>query len=57
MILSIPREYFLILPTSSTLYDLLGGLGASLSGGVVGGVALSLAGTVGASGGGHSSDL
>ena len=54
MILRIPRYYFLVSPTLSTLYALLGGIGADLSSGVVDGVApaLVLAGGVGASGGG-----
>ena len=50
MRLRIPRDSFLAFPTPSTLYALSGGLGAALSGGVVDGVALYLAGGVGAGG-------
>ena len=42
MRLLIKREYFLIFFTSSTLYALCGGLGASRGDGVVGGVTLAL---------------
>ena len=47
----IPRESFFVFPTPSTLYALLGGVGAALAGGVVDGVALDLASGVGASDG------
>ena len=52
MRLRITRESFLFSPTPSTFYALLGGLGASLVGGVVDGIALNLAlvGGVGAGG-------
>ena len=46
-ILRIPREYFLVFPTPSILYALLGGLGSDIAGRVVNGVALALAGEVG----------
>ena len=39
----IPREYFLVLRTSSALYPLLGGLGASIGSGVVDGATLAIA--------------
>ena len=49
----IPRESFPSFPpTASTLYALLGVLGAALVGGVVDVVALALSGGVGAGGGG-----
>ena len=48
----IPREYFLVLRTSSALYPLLGGLGASIGSGVVDVVTFFLAGWVGAGCGG-----
>ena len=48
MRLRIPREYFLVFPTPSILYALLGGVGADISGGVVNGVSFALAGEVGA---------
>ena len=41
--LIIPWESFLVFSTSSTLYDLSGGLGASCYGGVLDGVSLSIA--------------
>ena len=50
MILRIPRESFLTFTTSSTLYVLRGGLGATLDGGFVDIVALALFGGVGAKG-------
>ena len=52
--LRIPRESFLVFPTPSLLYALIGGLGAALSGGVVDGItlAIALSGGVGAGGGG-----
>ena len=43
-ILRIPRESFLVFPTSSTLYDIRGEIGAYRGGGVVDGVALALYG-------------
>ena len=52
MKLRIPSESFLILPTPPTLYDILGGIGAALAGGIVDGVALALSGGVGAGDGG-----
>ena len=52
MILRIPRDSFLVLPTPSTFYAFLRGLGADLASGVVDGVALILAGGVGAGDGG-----
>ena len=52
MRLRIPRESFLVFPTPSTMYDILGGIGDSLVGGVVYGVALSLSGGVCSSDGG-----
>ena len=42
MTLRIPRDSFLVFPTPSILYALLGGLGAALAGGVVDGVALAI---------------
>ena len=48
----IPRDSFLVFPTPSTLHALLRGVGAALAGGVVDGVALDLAGGVGAGDGG-----
>ena len=48
MRLRISRESFLIFPTTSTLYAILGGIGAALTCGVVYGVDLALAGVVGA---------
>ena len=50
MILRIPRESFLTFTTSSTLYVLRGGLGATLDGGFVDSVALVLSGGVSAKG-------
>ena len=47
MILRIPKESFLVLTTSSTLYVLCGGLGASLISGAVYVVTLALGGRVG----------
>ena len=44
----IPKESFLVFPTPSTLYALLGGLADALDGGVVDGVALALFVRVGA---------
>ena len=52
MRLRIPRESFFGFPTLSTLYALLGGLGASLAGSVVDVVAIALDGGSGAGGGG-----
>ena len=48
MKLRIPRESFLVFPTPSTLYALLGGLGSTLAGGFVYVFALALDGGVGA---------
>ena len=48
--LRIPRESFLVLPTPSILYTLLGGIGAALAGGVFDGVVLPLAVGFGADG-------
>ena len=45
-------ESFLVFPTPSIFYDLLGGLDSALTSGVVDGIALPLAGGVGAGGGG-----
>ena len=50
--LRIPRESFLVFPTSSTLYDLRGGVVASRGSGVVDGVALDIALAIGFDGGG-----
>ena len=50
MILRITRESFFVFTTSSTLYVLRGGLGATLDGGFVDIVALALFGGVGAKG-------
>ena len=52
MRLRIPVESFLVFPISSTLYALLGGLGAAIAGGVVDGSALALSGGVGVGDGG-----
>ena len=52
MRLRIPRDSFLVFTTPSTLYALLGGVGAALVVGVVDGVALSLDGGIGAGDGG-----
>ena len=52
MRLKIPRESFLVFPTLSTLYALLGELGSDLAGGVVDGIALYLVSEVGAGDGG-----
>ena len=52
MILRIPIESFLVSPIPSTLYALLGGIGAALVSGVVDGVALVLSVRVGAGDGG-----
>ena len=52
MRLRITREYFLIFPTSLTLYDILGGVGAALGGGFFYGITIALAGGVGAGCGG-----
>ena len=51
MRLRIPRDSFLVSPTSSTLYDLLGGIGTALVVGFVDGVSLALTGGIGAGGG------
>ena len=51
LILRIPRKSLLVSPTPSILF-LLGGIGAALTSGVVDGIALYLAGGVGANGGG-----
>ena len=47
MRLRIPRESFLIFPTPSTLYAILGGIGASLASGVVDGFSPALSDGVG----------
>ena len=52
MRLRIPRESFLVFATLSTLYDLLGGIGSTLTGGVVDGVSSVLDIGVGAGDGG-----
>ena len=52
MRLRIPRDSFLVFPTPSEFYDLLGGIGSDLNGGVVKGVALALTSGVGACVGG-----
>ena len=52
MRLRISRDYFIVFTTSQKFYALLGGLGAALVGEVFDGVALVLAGGVGAGGGG-----
>ena len=48
MILRIPRDSFLVFSTSSTLYDISGGIGSALGGGVVYGFSLASSGGVGA---------
>ena len=52
MRLRIPIYSFLVYPTFSVLCDILGGLGADLASGVVGGVYIALSGGVGAGDGG-----
>ena len=48
MRLRIPRESFLVFPTSSTLYAILGRFGDARASGVVDGVSLTLSGGFGA---------
>ena len=52
MRLRITIEFFLVFPNPSIFHAILGGLGASLDGGVIDGVALALAGRVSAGDGG-----